>query len=147
METTQSNAPARLCCSCQRSLPKTAFSKSQIARNASSRKCKECVANASAQIKEVAKPVENVARPQPPNGTYFCVVCQNIKPQECYSKTQINGNPYKRKCKDCTPTTNTSQIMAGMAMCAFCNQAQPRENFSSNFITPPFFEKRPKQTF
>ena len=63
--------------------------------------------------------------PRTPQATLLCAECDQQRPREAFTGTQIKKAD--RKCKDCTASAAT-------LLCAGCDQQRPREAFTGNQI-------------
>lgn len=126
------------CNKCRKDRTRSFFTKSQVNKKATQRKCLECVKEAG-EKKEVAKPVatgddkNNTVLPSAAKcgpGETYCNACQKAKPTSAFSNRQLHGSAARRKCKGCVPTNN-----AVTTKCSICKKMLPRNNFSKKQLS------------
>jgi len=126
------------CNKCRKDKTRSFFTKSQVNKQATQRKCLECVKE-SVPKKEVAKPVADgnnntnnavATVPKCGPGETYCTACKTAKQCLHFSNRQLHGSAAKRKCKACVPTNNSATTK-----CSICKKMLSRDNFSKKQLS------------
>jgi len=123
------------CTQCGQGKSRSEFSKSQLSRPTTERRCKECTGAPSGPSIKSGSSVGN--QPQQ-NAEIQCITCQQMVPRGNFSSSQLAKPLAKRQCKNCVSKqvaqlqqVESSKLpLQGIRICAVCKQIKQGEDFS-----------------